>query len=68
MGLCYEQLKLKMKGEYLIKNILENLGKEESHDVPGAHIFVSQASESFGFLLYNLPYSVQYLVCFDVMD
>lgn len=45
MGLCYEQLKLKMKGEYLIKNILENLGKEESHDVPGAHIFVSQASE-----------------------
>ena len=45
MGLCCEQLKLKMKGEYLIKNILENLGKEESHDVPGAHIFVSHTSE-----------------------
>ena len=45
MGLCCEQLKLKMKGEYLIKNILENLGKEEFHDVPGAHIFVSHTSE-----------------------
>lgn len=48
MGLCCEQLKLKMKGEYLIKNILENLGKEESHDVPEfISLFLTHLSDRF---------------------